>query len=184
MTDATDYVPPKVWTWNKAERRPVRQHQPADRRADPRQGIARRPPSAAALLARHAERRQSHDHARRAAGARAQRRRIRRLADRDRQWRSVRQRFRRDQPELQDPGHGGSQRADADPNLRIRRDPGIPRREVRGVPAHRGRPSRGMPFVALLADGRRALSSAAGSDISTPTPRPRSNMRSIVTPWK
>ena len=35
MTNSSDYTPPKVWTWNKAERRPLRQHQPADRRADP-----------------------------------------------------------------------------------------------------------------------------------------------------
>ena len=35
MTDTPEYTPPKVWTWNKPSARPVRQHQPADRRADP-----------------------------------------------------------------------------------------------------------------------------------------------------
>jgi GST-like protein len=30
MTDPT-YTPPKVWTWDKAERRPLREHQPPHR---------------------------------------------------------------------------------------------------------------------------------------------------------
>ena len=53
----------------------------------------------------------------------SQRRGIRRLADPDQRGRSVRQRLRRRQPELQDPGADGPQRAEADPRVRIRRDP-------------------------------------------------------------
>ncbi len=45
MTTPPDYTPPPVWTWNKANGGALRQHQPADRRADPRQGAARRSPS-------------------------------------------------------------------------------------------------------------------------------------------
>ena len=86
------------------QRRPLREHQPADRRPDPRQGAAGRPPSAAALFARHAERRQGHGDARGAARARPRRRRVRRLADPDQRGRAVRQRLRRGQPELEDPG--------------------------------------------------------------------------------
>jgi GST-like protein len=43
--------------------------------------------------------------------------------------RPVRQRLRRGQSELQDPGADGPQRADADPGVRVRRDPDAPRRE-------------------------------------------------------
>ena len=42
--------------------------------------------------------------------------------------------------------------------LRVRRDPAVSRREVRGLPADRGRRARRMPVLAVLADGKRALS--------------------------
>ena len=61
-------------------------------------------------------------------------------------------------PELQDPGAAGPQRPEADPGVRIRRDPAVPRREVRRLPADRRRGARRMPVVAVLADGQRALS--------------------------
>ena len=104
----------------QAERRQVREHQPPDLGSDARQGIAGRQASAAALLAGHAERRQGHGHARRAAGGRAQGRGIRRLADPHRRGRPVRQRLCRDQPEFEDPGAGRPQRSDADPGVRDR----------------------------------------------------------------
>ena len=55
--------------------------------------------------------------------------------------RPVRQRLRRRQPELQDPGAAGPQRADADPRVRVRRHPAVPGREVRRLrcPTRRGR---------------------------------------------
>ena len=69
VTDPAEYVPPKVWTWNKESggrfaniNRPIAG-------PDARQGAAGRPPSAAALFAGDAERRQGHGHARGAAGA-------------------------------------------------------------------------------------------------------------------
>ena len=40
-------------------------------------------------------------------------------------------------PELQDSGADGPQRAKADPGVRVRRDPGAPRRKIRCVPADR-----------------------------------------------
>ena len=123
----------------QAERRAVRQHQPADLGRDAREGTAGRPASAAALFAGHAERREGHRDAGGAAGARPHGRGVRRLADQDRRGRPVRQRLRRDQPQLQDPGAAGPQRAEADPGVRDRRDPGVSRREVRGVPADRTR---------------------------------------------
>ena len=141
----------------QAERRQVREHQPPDRGSDAREGTAGRQASAAALLAGHAERRQGHGHARRAAGAGPQGRGIRRLADPHRRGRPVRQRLCRDQPELEDPGAGRPQRPDADPGLRIRRDPDVPGREVRRVPADRAGRARRMPVVAVLADGQHAL---------------------------
>ena len=51
--------------------------------------------------------------------ARPQRRRVRRLADQHRRGRPVRQRLRRDQSELEDPGAARPQRAEADPRLRV-----------------------------------------------------------------
>ena len=142
MNDAADYVPAEGLDLDQAQRRRIREHQPADRRADARKGAAGRPPPAATLFAGDAERRQGHDHAGGAAGARARRRRIRRVADQDRRGRSVRQRLRGDQSELQDSGVAGPERAEADPGIRIRLDPAVSRREVRRVPADGGRGAR------------------------------------------
>ena len=44
-----------------------------------------------------------------------------------------------------------------DPRVRVRRDPALPRREVRRVPADGRRRARRMPVLAVLADGQRAL---------------------------
>ena len=51
--------------------------------------------------------------------------------------RPVRQRLCRRQPELQDSGADGPQRAEADPGVRVRLDPDLSRREVRRLPADR-----------------------------------------------
>ena len=184
MTDAPEYTPPEVWTWNKESggrfaniNRPIAG-------PDARQGAAGRPASAAALFAGDAERREGHDHARGAAGARPQRRRIRRLADQDRRGRPVRQRLRRGQPELQDPGAAGPQRPEADPRVRVRRDPAAtsPRSSAPSC-----RPSRRRaPSACRGCSGRWAARpiSAAASATSTPMRRPRSNMRSTASRWR
>ncbi len=87
----------------QGERRPLRQHQPTDRGTDAREAAARRQAPASALLARHAERPESHDPAGGVAGARPCRRRVRCLAHPHRRRRPVRLRLRRGQPELEDP---------------------------------------------------------------------------------
>ena len=46
---------------------------------------------------------------------------------------------------------------DADSRVRVGRDPDLPRREVRRVPADRRRGARRVPVVAVLADGQRAV---------------------------
>ena len=72
--------------------------------------------------------------------------------------RPVRQRLRRGQSELEDSRADGPQRAKADPRVRVRRDPGASRGKIRRVAADGDRGARRMPVVAVLADGRRALS--------------------------
>ena len=141
----------------QGKRRPLRQHQPPDRGTDARQGASDWQASVPALFAGDAERRQGHRDVRRAAGGRLQRRRIRCLADTDRRQ-PVRQRFCFGQSEFKNPGADGPQRADADPPVRIRRDPGASRRKVRRIPADRRPGPCRMPVVAVLADGQRALS--------------------------
>ena len=158
MADESAYTPPTVWTWNKDAANPFASINRPDRRADPRQGAAGRPASAAALFARHAQRDQGHGHARGAAGARAPGRGVRRLADQDPRRRAVRQRLRRGQSELEDPGAARSQHRRADAGLRVRRDPALPGREVRRLPAEAPGRAGGVPVVALLADGEHAVS--------------------------
>ena len=93
-------------------------------------------------------------------------------------------RLRRGQPELQDPGADRPQRAQADPRVRIRRDPAPPRREVRRLPADRAGGARRMPVVAVLADGQRALSRRR----LRPLLRLRADQdrirRSTASPWR
>ena len=142
---------------DQGKRRAVRRHQPADRRRDTRQDPAGRPPPAAALFAGNAQRRESDDPAGGVARGRARRRRIRRLADPHQRGRPVLQRLCRRQPQFEDPRACRPQRRDAGARVRIRRDPALSRGEVRHVPAARPRPARGMPVLAVLADGERAL---------------------------
>ena len=70
MSSTSEYTPPKVWTWNK----PNGGRSPTSTGRSPghsRQGTAGRPPPLAALLAGHAQWRESHRDARGTAGARA-----------------------------------------------------------------------------------------------------------------
>ena len=103
---------------------------------------------------------------------------------RDQRGRPVRQRLRRRQSEFQDPGADGPQRSEADPGVRVRRDPAVPGREVRRLPADRAR--RRAPSACRGCSGRWAPRpiSAAASATSTPMRRPRSNTRSTASPWR
>ena len=140
MNDTPDYTPPKVWVWNKANggrfaniNRPIAG--PTHEKELP---VGRHPLQLYSLATPNGVK--VDDHARGAARARPQRRRIRRLADPDRRRRSVRQRLRRGQSELQDPGAARTAADQADPGVRIRRDPALSRGEIRRVPADRAAP--------------------------------------------
>ena len=158
MSEPSEYVPPKVWTWNKANgghfaniNRPIagpthEKELPVGRH--PLQLYSLGTPNGVKVTIMLEE----------LLALGHKRRGIRRLADRHRRRRPVRQRLRRGQPQFEDPGADGSQRPEADPGVRVRRDPALSRREVRRVPADRGRAARRMPVVAVLADGQRALS--------------------------
>ena len=73
---------------------------------------------------------------------------------------------------------------EADPRVRVRRDPALPRREVRRVPADRSR--RRAPSACRGCSGRWAArpTSAAASATSTPMRRSRSNTRSTASRWR
>ena len=149
------FTPPEAL--DSRERRALRQDQPPDRGFDPREGAAGRKASVSTLFARDAERGKGHHPARGAAGGRQEGRRVRRLPREHRRRRSVRQRLRRSESELEDPRAGGSQYFAADARLRIGRDPGPPGREVRCVPPQGAERASGMHVVALLADGQHAV---------------------------
>ena len=71
MSDTAEYTPPKVWVWNKPSGgRFANINRPISGPTHDKELPVGKPP-AAALLAGHAERRQGHGHARRAAGGRA-----------------------------------------------------------------------------------------------------------------
>ena len=141
-----------------AERRPVRQHQPPDRRADPRQGTAgrastrcssirwprptgRRSPSCSRNCWRSGH-----------AGAEYDAWPIR-ISDGD-QFGSG---FVEMNPNSKIPALLDRSGPEADPGVRIRRDPAPPGREVRRVPAAGRRGARRNPVLAVLADGHRAV---------------------------
>ena len=142
MTDETAYTPPKVWTWNKENggqfaniNRPI-----AGPTHDKELPVGRHPLQLYSLATPNGvkvtvmlEELLALGHAGR---------RVRRLADQDQRGRPVRQRLRGGEPELQDPGAAGPQRPDADPRVRVRRDPAPPGREVRRLPADRARGAR------------------------------------------
>ena len=184
MIETSEYAPPKVWSWNKPSggrfeniNRPIagtthEKELPVGRH--PLQLYSQGTPNGVKVTVMLEE----------LPRARPSRRGIRRLADPDRRGRAVRQRLCRGQPEFQDPGIGGPQRPEADPDFRDRRDPGAPRREVRRAPADRGRPS--APNACPGCSGRWAARpmSAAASATSTPTRRSRSNTRSTASRWR
>ena len=123
MTEPAEYTPPKVWVWNKPSggqfaniNRPIagathEKELPVG--SHPLQLYSLGTPNGVKVTIMLEELL--------ALGHNG--RRIRRLADPDRRGRPVRQRLRRGQSELQDPGADGPQRAEADPRVRIRRDP-------------------------------------------------------------
>ena len=157
MTNSSDYVPPKVWTWNKASggqfaniNRPI-----AGPTHDKELPVGRHPLQLYSLATPNGvkvtvmlEELLALGHS----GAEYDAWLIK-IGER----RSVRQRLRGGQSELQDSRADGPQRPEADPRLRVRRDPALSRREVRGLPADRQHPRR-MPVLAVLADGSSALS--------------------------
>ena len=166
MTDS--YTPPKVWTWNQPNggrfaniNRPIAG-------ADPREGAAGRQAPAAALLAGTPN------------GVKvtvmleellapATPARIRRLAHPHRRGRQFGSGFVAINPNSKIPALLDRSGPDADARVRVRRDPALPRREVRRLPADRARRAHRNAVLAVLADGQRALTSAAASATSTPT---------------
>ena len=87
-------------------------------------------------------------------------------------------------PNSKIPASAGSQRPEADPRVRIRRDPDVSRRKIRRVPADRDRGARRVPVMAVLADGQRAVSRRRLRPFLRLRADRRSNMRSIVSRWR
>ena len=185
MTDAPEYVPPKVWTWDKPSggafaniNRPIAG--PTHEKELP---VGRHPLQLYSLATPNGlkvtimlEELLALGHA----GAEYDA-----WLDQYRRRRPVRQRLRRDQPQLQDPGAGGPQSGPAP--VRVFESGAILLylAEKFGALLPTGaRRARRVPVVALLADGQRALSSAAASGTSTPTRRRRSNTRSTGSRWR
>ncbi len=184
MNDSSSYTPPSVWSWKKEGggrfaniNRPI-----AGSTHEKDLPVGRHPMQLYSLAT--PERRQGHGDAGGTAGAGPCRCGVRRLADPDQRGRPVRQRLRCGQPELEDPGAPGPQRADAGARVRVGRDPAVPGREVRGLPsvAH----ATSAPSACRGCSGRWAArpTSAAASGTSTRTRPPRSSTRSIGTRWR
>jgi GST-like protein len=119
MSSNDDYIPPKVWKWEKPRAGEEWRYSGINRPiAGPTHDAElRRQAPLAALFARHAQRRESDRDAGGAARPRPQRCGVRCLADRHPQGRSVRQRLRRGESQLQDPGAAGSERPQAPPRV-------------------------------------------------------------------
>ena len=118
MSDASEYTPPKVWTWNKPNggrfaniNRPI-----SGSTHDKELPVGRHPLQLYSLGTPNGVKVTVMLEELLALGHNG--RGVRRLADQDRRRRSVRQRLRRDQSQLQDPGAAGSQRPEADPGVR------------------------------------------------------------------
>jgi len=62
MASSSEYVPPKVWTWNKPNGGRFANINRPTAGPNARQGSAGRPASSTALFARHTERRESYGH--------------------------------------------------------------------------------------------------------------------------
>ena len=142
----------------QGQRRQVCVGQPAHGGRAVRAGAAGGRAALPAVFAWHAQWAEGHDHVRGAAGSRCEGGCLRSVGHRHRQGRPVRQRLRGDQPQLQDPGAGRSQRSGAGERVRVRGNPCVPGREVRQVPAGFGRGTGAVPVVAVLAGGQRPVS--------------------------
>jgi len=174
MTDLPAYHSSQRLDLGQGQCRRVREHQPPDRRAHTREGASRRAPPAAALFARHAERRQGHRAARGAPRDRARGRRVRRLAHQDHGRRSVRQRLRPGKPQLEDPGAHGPEWGGSGSCVRIGRDP--PSTSLRSSARSCPGTTRRAPSACRGSSGRWAprRTSVAASAISMRMRRPRS----------
>ena len=142
MTDTAEYTPPKVWTWNKESggrfaniNRPI-----AGPTHDKELPVGKHPFQLYSLATPNGMKVTVMLEELLALGHSG--RRVRRLADPHQRRRPVRQRLRGGQPQLQDPGPDGPQRADADPGVRVRRDPAAPGREVRRASCPPSQPAR------------------------------------------
>ena len=135
MTNMSDYSPPKVWTWDKASggqfaniNRPI-----AGATHDKELPVGKHPLQLYSLATPNGVKVTIMLEELLALGHSG--RRIRCLADPDRRGRPVRQRIRRGQSELEDPGADGPQRRHAGTRVRIRRDPALSGGEIRRLPA-------------------------------------------------
>ena len=157
MTDDTAYTPPKVWTWNKENggqfasiNRPI-----AGPTHDKELPVGRHPLQLYSLATPNGVK------------VTVMLEELLALGHRGAEYDAWLIRIDGDQfgsgfvavnPELEDPGADGPQRAEADPGVRVRRDPAASRRKIRRVPADGAAGARRMPVLAVLADGQRALS--------------------------
>ena len=171
MSDSTEYTPPKVWTWNKANggrfaniNRPI-----AGPTHDKELPVGRHPLQLYSLGTPNGQKvtimleellALGHTGAEYDAW-------LIKIGDGD-QFGSG---FVGGESQFEDPGADGPQRADADPRVRVRRDPALSRREVRRVPAEGRR--RRAPSACPGCSGRWAARpiSAAASAISMPMRR-------------
>ena len=184
MSSTTDYTPPQVWTWNKENggrfaniNRPI-----AGPTHDKELPVGRHPLQLYSLGTPNGQKVTVMLEELLALGP--HRRRVRRLADQDRRGRAVRLGLRGGQSQLQDSGADRPQRAEADPRVRIGRDPDPPRREVRRVPAHGARDRARSACRGCSGRWAARLTSAAASATSTPMRRSRSNTPSTASPWR
>ena len=166
----------------EGKRGQVCEYQPADCRFDARQGSAGRRAPAAALFAGDAQRREGDRHAGGAAGL-GSRAPSTTPTHQDRRGRSVRQRLRRGESQLEDPGPGGSQ------HRRRRRASSSPARSCFIWPRSSARSCRrAIARAECLSgcSGRWAArrTSVAASVISTPTRPRRSSTRSTALRWR
>ena len=157
MSESAAYTPPKVWTWNKESggrfasiNRPI-----AGPTSEKELPVGRHPFQLYSLATPNGIKVTVMFEELLAAGHRG--------AEYDAwliriRWQPVRQRLCRRQSELQNSGADGPQRTDAVPRLRIRGHPAAPGRKVRRIHSQGSQGTGGMPLLAVLADGQRALS--------------------------
>ena len=153
----TEYVPPKVWTWDQPSGGQFANINRPIAGADARQGTCRSAGiRSSSTRWRRPTGRRSRSCSRSCSNAATRTRNM--MPGRSASAKATSsERLRRHQPQQQDSGAGRPQRPEPVRIFEIRRDPRLPRREVRRVPA-RLRAGAGRDAVlAVLADGQRAL---------------------------